>query len=300
MIVDGHLHVFRAASTDYPRPVDELAPADREAPVEDLLALMDDAGVDRAVLVPLGPEDRYVAECLAAHPDRFAAIGVADADTTGRTPGTDPVRALRERVEKAGLSGLRMNWLGEPGHPVTDSPAWPVLADMADRGLILWFYAPPDQLPLLDAALTALPDLPVVLNHLGFCPPVPDDAATSWELVVDEHRRPRIPTALPPPTLPSVLAVARHPRVRVHFSGQYAFSRAPYPYADLEPLARALYDAYGADRLMWASDYPWTRDVPGYRRLLDLPARQMPWLTGAERDAVLGGTAARLFAAAWT
>ena len=299
VIVDGHLHVFRPASGEYPRPVDDLAPAGRAAPVEDLMGLMDDAGVDRAVLVPLGSEDRYVAECHAAYPDRFAAIGLADADTTGRTPGTDPVRALRERVGGAGLSGLRMNWLGDPGKPVTASPAWPVLAAMAERGLIVWFYAPPSQLPLLDEALTELPGLPVVLNHLGFCPPAPDDAATSWELIVDEHRRPRIPTALPPATLPGVLALARHPHVRVHFSGQYAFSGAGYPYADLEPLARPLYDAYGADRLMWASDYPWTRDVPGYRRLLELPGRHMPWLTAAERDAVLGGTALRLFAGAW-
>lgn len=292
MIIDAHLHVFKSATRDYPRPVDELAPGEREAPVEDLLRVMDGAGVDRAVLVPLGPEDRYVAECRAAYPERFVGIGVADDDVTGRTPGVDPVRTLDRRVSTAGLSGLRMNRLGEPGAPVTESPAWPVLRHLAEHGLVVWFYAPPDQLPLLDQALTALPGLRVVLNHLGFCPPA---SGTGWRLEVDEHQRPRIRTELPPPTLPAVLDLARHLELRVHFSGQYAFSREDHPYSDLDGVARALYDAYGAHRLMWASDYPWTRDVPGYARLRELPERQMPWLTEAERAAVLGGTAQELF-----
>lgn len=294
MIIDAHLHVFAPATSDYPRPVDALAPAGRQAPVEDLLAVMDAAGVDRAVLVPLGPEDRYVAECRAAHPDRFAAIGVADHDVTGRTPGIDPVRALRRRTAASGIRGLRMNRLGDPAAPITESPAWPVLRHLADNGLLVWFYAPPDQLPLLDLALTALPDLRVVLNHLGFCPPA---SGSGWDLAVDEHRRPHITTELPPPTLPAVLALARHPNLHVHFSGQYAFSQAGFPYPDLAPIGRALYDAYGAGRLLWASDYPWTRDVPGYARLTGLPRIHLPGLRPGEYDAILGGTAHRLL---WT
>lgn len=292
MIIDAHLHVFKPATSDYPRAVDNLVPADREAPVEDLLAVMAGAGVDRAVLVPLGPEDRYVAECRAAYPDRFVSIGVADDDVTGRTPGVAPLDALDRRATAAGFSGLRMNWLGDPATPVTESPAWPTLRYLAEHGLVVWFYAPPDQLPLLDQALTALPDLRVVLNHLGFCPPA---SGSGWELAVDAHRRPRIATELPPPTLPDVLALARHPGVRVHFSGQYAFTAQDFPYTDLAPIGQALYAAFGADRLMWASDYPWVRDVPGYARLPHIPEAHLPGLTRAELDAVRGGTAERLF-----
>lgn len=298
MIVDGHLHVFRPATADYPRPVDDLAPAGREAPVEDLLRVMDGAGVDRAVLVPLGPQDRYVAECRSAHPDRFAAIGVADDALLGGVPGTNPVDALDRRVAAGGLSGFRVNHLGTPGRPVTSAPLWPVLQRMAATGLVLWCYVPPAQLPLLDDALRALPGLRVVLNHLGFCPPA-GASGTSWDLVVDAHGRPRIPAGIPPPTLPDVLRLARHPGVHVHFSGQYAVSRTEFPYTDLDPLAHALYDAYGAGRMLWASDYPWTRDVPGYDRLPELVDRQLPWLTGAERADVLGGSAGRLFTDVW-
>lgn len=290
MIVDAHLHVFAAHSSRYPRPVDELAPADRTAPVEDLLSVMDPAGVERAVLVPLGPQDDYVAECRRARPDRFVSVGVADAATTGRLPGTDPVAALRQRIAVAGFAALRMDWLGEPGRPVMESPAYPVLRELERSGSVLWFYAPPPQLPLLAETLRLLPDLQVVLNHLGFCP----EAMTA-----DALRRPHIETPIPPPTLPGVLALARHPGVRVLFSGQYAFSRREYPYADLDPLVAELFGAYGADRLMWASDYPWTRDAPGYAALPALVDHQLPGLSVAEHTAVLGGTALNLFADIW-
>jgi predicted TIM-barrel fold metal-dependent hydrolase len=270
--------------------VDALAPAGRAAPVTDLLSVMAAAGVDRAVLVPLGPEDDYVAECRRATPGSFVSAGVADAATTGRRLGTDPVAALRKRIRAANFAALRMNWLGEPGRPVTDSPAFAVLEELARTGLVLWFYAPPRQLPLLTEALRILPGLRVVLNHLGFCP----DGMT-----VDVANRPRIETVIPPRTLPAVLALARYPQVRVLLSGQYAFSSEEYPYPDLDPLVAEVFGAYGADRLMWASDYPWTRDVPGYASLLSLPDHHLPGLSAAEREAILGGTAMNLFADFW-
>jgi L-fuconolactonase len=290
MIVDAHLHVFVPHSRRHPRQVDALAPAERAAPVTELLPVMEVAGVDRAVLVPLGPEDDYVAECRRAMPGTFVSIGVADAATTGRLPGTDPVAALRKRVTAANFAALRMNWLGEPGTPVTDSPAFGVLEELARTGLVLWFYAPPHQLPLLAEALRALPGLRVVLNHLGFCPE---------GMTVDALNRPRVETLIPPQTLPAVLALARYPEVRVLLSGQYAFSSGEYPYPDLDPLIADVFGAYGAERLMWASDYPWTRDVPGYASLLRLPDHHLPGLSAADRDAILGGTAMNLFADFW-
>jgi predicted TIM-barrel fold metal-dependent hydrolase len=75
-IIDAHAHVFRPA-TVFPRGVDELAPAERDAPVEDLLQLMVGSGVEAAVLVPLDAHDDYVAQVLAEYPETFAAIAVA-------------------------------------------------------------------------------------------------------------------------------------------------------------------------------------------------------------------------------
>lgn len=92
-----------------------------------------------------------------------------------------------------------------------------------------------------------------------------------------------------------MVKLARHPNVYVHMSGQYAFSRTSYPYADLRPVVERVYNAFGADRMMWASDYPFIESEPGYAETLALVDHQLPAITAAERLAIRGGTAARLF-----
>jgi L-fuconolactonase len=290
MIIDGHVHVFLPDSESYPRTVDALAPRERTAPVELLISTMDENGVDGAVLVPLGPEDTYVAQCVAAHPGRFVGICVADDEVTGRVEGSDPEGALAKRVEAGGFKGLRMNWLGDPGRPIAASPAYATLRWLAAHELVLWFYGPTPQLALLAETVERFPELPVVLNHLGFCP----DA-----IAVDAHARPRIDMAIPPPTLPTVIELARWPHVYVMLSGLYGFSHAEYPYLDLRGMVTSFYKAFGAERMLWASDFPWILEFPGYENLQALVGHHLPDLGARELEAVRGGSAMNIFKGAW-
>lgn len=282
--VDGHAHVFRPAGVS-PRGTDRLAPAERDAPVEDLLALMDSARIAAAVLVPLDGHDEYVAEVLERHPGRFAALAVATPAQLG-TGGTDPVQAFLTRRQRWPFGALRTSWLGEPGRPIADSPALPVLRLLAEEGLPLWSYLPPGQLRLLEELVTVLPDLRVVLNHLGFCP---------HDMWVDEHRRPRFADPFTETLLQRLLRLADAECVHVLVSGQYALSAQPPPYADLFQVTRRLAASYGADRLLWGSDHPWPSDVPGYAGLPGLVNTALPGLTAQELDRVLGGTVRTLF-----
>lgn len=282
--VDGHLHVFRPA-TVYPRGIDELVPADRDAPVEDFVERMKDADVEAAVLVPLDGHDDYVAQVLTEHPARFAAIAVGT-PTELHAGGGSGIAALRSRRERFGFHGMRTQWLGEPGRPVTDSAAMPVLRYLAEEGLLLWTYLTPDQLPLLHGVVRELPGLRVVLNHLGFCP---------HDMWVDEHGRPRFDDPFPPHVVDQVLRLSESPGVHLMVSGQYALSKQDPPYADLFVVTRRLAAAYGPQRMMWASDYPWIRDVPGYRALLDVVPAALPHLDDEALAWVLGGTARSLF-----
>jgi len=265
--------------------VDQLAPAARDAPVEDLLELMADSGVDAAVLVPLDARDDYVAQVLGEYPKTFAAIAVATSSEL-QVGGDHGVESLRARQDRFGFHGLRTQWLGEPGHPVTDSPALPILRYLAEQGLLLWTYLPPDQLPLLPEVVRELPELRVVLNHLGFCP---------HDMWVDEHRRPRFDDPFPESTVQQVLRLSEAGSVHLMVSGQYALSTQEPPYPDLFQLTRQFAESYGSQRLLWASDYPWTRDVPGYRALLDVVPAALPDLDADGLDWVLGGTALTLF-----
>ena len=85
-IIDAHSHVFRPASV-YQRNVDQLAPADRDAPVEDLLAHMAGGGVAAAVLVPLDAQTTMPPGARPV-PETFGgvAVGAPTEVRTGRHP----------------------------------------------------------------------------------------------------------------------------------------------------------------------------------------------------------------------
>jgi len=76
-------------------------------------------------------------------------------------------------------------------------------------------------------------------------------------------------------------------------AGQYAFSKQPYPYPDLADWHRRLLQTFGADRLMWASDFPWILSDPGYGPLTRVVDALLPDLTARERADIMGGTAKR-------
>jgi predicted TIM-barrel fold metal-dependent hydrolase len=282
--IDAHLHVFEAVSDEFPRDVFEpLTPPERSAPAEALLREMEQAGVDHAVVVAVSPHDEYLKHVLSTYPTRFAGVAVADPDSS------NPVDDLRRRVETVGIQGLRLFSLGDPAADPESQRSFPLLAAMADLGVKLWFYAEVEQVRLLDRSLELLPGLVVVVNHLGFCPSI-------WnEMRVDDHGRPRFDVSLPPDSLETVLSLARHPNVFVHMSGQYAFTQTPYPYLDLVPVVDRVHLAFGAQRMMWASDYPWIDSEPGYSEMLALVDHHLPEIDPDERRAIRGGTAAGLF-----
>jgi len=284
-VVDGHLHLFKALSDTYPRAVFEgMTPPEREESAERLLEAMDTAGVDRAVYCALSEHDHHLAEVLAQHPGKFAGVSVYD------FTDPHPLATLQRRID-AGIEGVRFYGLeGEAGADPESLAVFPALAAMRDAGMKVWFYGPADQIALLDGCLDLLPGLRVVLNHLGFLPNM------HLELMVDDYGRPRFDMPLPPPGLEVVEALAaKHSSVHVHFSGHYAFSGAPYPYRDLQETTDRIYAAFGADRMLMASDWPWIREEPGYPETLGVIDQLLGNISSAEREMIRGGTAMSLF-----
>lgn len=108
----------------------------------------------------------------------------------------------------------------------------------------------------------------------------------------------------------ALLDLARYPQVYVKVSALFRSSGEPPPFRDLEPRVADLLTAFGASRLMWGSDFPFV--LPGgfplgegvtstaaamtYGDATAMPSQwAIPQLDDAALDALMGGTAAKLF-----
>jgi L-fuconolactonase len=271
VIVDTHVHVVAADKERYPlRPTGVSLDWFRDVPVtvEDFLELMTAAGVDRAVLVqPMsayGFDNRYVIDSAQTHSERLASVVIIDT-------AHDPARRLRAMASE-GVSGVRLFAIGNPTLSRLDDPgALGLCEEAAELGLRVVVTILSDQLPELRAILERFPEVPIVLDHCGF----PDlsggrpyaKAADLFELA----------------TLPNLyLKASCHLLEQAQATG------------DPRDLVDQLATAFGAEHLLWGSDYPQTHDRP-YAALLELGRAACSRLTPADQRGFLGENALRLW-----
>src|ERR1041384_8622606 len=108
MIVDAQAHLWKAESPDGKWVPGRKPQLPEPFTIEKLVPLMDEAGVERAVIVPPSwPGDRndYGLEAVNRYPHRFAVMG--------RVPLQNPqsVALLPKWKEKPGMKGVRGTFL---------------------------------------------------------------------------------------------------------------------------------------------------------------------------------------------
>jgi predicted TIM-barrel fold metal-dependent hydrolase len=86
--------------------------------------------------------------------------------------------------------------------------------------------------------------------------------------------------------LPELIALAKYPNVAVKASGAPAYSSEPYPYSNIHPYIRQMYDAFGPDRMFWGTDI--TRMPCSYRQCVTMFTEEMLWLKGRDLELVMG------------
>jgi L-fuconolactonase len=267
-IIDAHLHVWQMPSDRYPwRPLRNMRPA-APAPVEALLETMPANGVAKAVIVQpsnYGYDHHYVRDCLATNPGRFGAVALLDFQAP------DAAFRLRDLVQQ-GFKGMRLFLYNEPSLHWVDSTATDrVLDAAAASGAIICSFGHWDMLAPLAALARRHPDVPFVLDHLGH------------------------PDVNKPESWPVVLRMAELPNVHIKISDFPTLSRQGYPYLDLFPFVRQVHAAFGAQRMMWASNWPNVLAKAEYAPVLRLVEQALPDLPEADSESIMGGTAARLW-----
>ena len=268
LIVDTHLHCF--AGADDPRfPYHERAPyRPREAATpEHLLACMDAAGVDYAIVVhpePYQDDHRYLEHCLTVGKSRLKGTCLVFADRPGsvaRLPG------LAERLD---VVTVRIHAYAPDRLPPFGSAELRHLWSEATRlGLAVQLHFEPRYAVGFEPLIKEFSDTTVIIDHLGR-PMQGTPAEHAVVLRWGELKN-------------TIMKISAIPDQR------------SYPHRDVRPIIRSLSEAYGADRMIYGGGFGAGATGASYRRARESARSYIDHLSVADRQKILGGTAARLF-----
>jgi predicted TIM-barrel fold metal-dependent hydrolase len=216
---------------------------------EQLLAEMEAAGVDRAILVPpQAAENAYGVEAADRHPARFRVMPVIEP----RLP------EVSETVDQLALApavvGYRVVFHTEEQVADLEGGKLEVFWKQAERrGMPVAAYAPGLALQMSKVA-ERHPGLRMLIDHLGL------PLRVRGKQLIGE--------------LKPVLALARFPNVVVKASGLPTNSELDFPFLDLRGPVSALIDAFGHERVFWGSDL--SRLGCSYREAVEMMREVVP------------------------
>jgi predicted TIM-barrel fold metal-dependent hydrolase len=240
-VIDIHPHVIATDTARYP-----LAPLggtqstwSRERPTTYpmLVAAMDEAGVDKAAIVQAstayGHDNGYVAEAVAAHPERFTGVFSVD------VLAPDAVDRMRHWMAR-GLTGLRLFTTGStmPGQATwfADPRTYPAWEFAGEAGLPVCMQMTPQGFPQLAALMQRFPRVRVILDHLG---------------------RPKVTDGPPYAADRGLFSFADNPNVFLKVTPHITML-ADWGKATPETFFAKLVAEFGAQRIAWGSNFPAT------------------------------------------
>lgn len=273
--IDTHHHFWNLAKVDYPWLSPAAGALYRTFEPAELAPQLKAAGIDRTVLVQSAnnTEDTISMLTQAEDYDWIAAV-------TGWVPLLDPDKTARllERYSRhPKFRGMRHLIHNEP------DPDWIVqdrviegLKVLAGFNVIFELVAVhPLHLKHTPALVERVPGLTIVIDHLAV-PPIRTGQMGDWAA--------------------QMAVAAGFPNVYAKVSGLVtAADRELWTSADLKPYVDFAVEKFGADRLMFGSDWPVCTLAASYdqwwRAINDI-LRQYP---PSAVDAILGGTAQKVY-----
>ncbi|KAL8520221.1 hypothetical protein ACS0TY_010946 [Phlomoides rotata] len=284
-VIDSHLHVWSSpqqAAEKYPYfPGQEPTLMGH---VDFLLQSMGEAGVDGALIVqPINHkfDHSYVTSVLKQHPSKFVGCCLANPaeDGTG-------INQLEDLLSKDGYRAVRFNpYLWPSGEPMTNEVGKAMFAKAGELGAPVGFMCMKGldlHLSEIEELCTEFPSTVVLLDHLGFCKPPQN---------FEEEQ-----------IFSKLLNLSRFPTVYVKLSALFRVSRNPYPYEDLTDALSKIVSSYGANRIMWGSDFPYVVPECGYKEAKEAVCQliQKAELSSSETEWIMGRTVYQLFNSRWS
>ena len=272
MIVDTHVHIVAPDQHRYPR---KLAIGNSDWVIDmsgdKMLELMDEAGIDRAMLVQAHSayeyDNSYVADVAMQHPERFVSVCIVD------PTGPDAAGQLANWVEERGVRGMRLfpaaerdpQWLDDP----RTFPLWDRAAVLEIPICVCLRFR---QLARLRTVIERYPHVRVALDHLG---------------------GPRLDDGPPYESARPLFELVSLPNVYLKFSSVNLYAAAKGKSTPKEFFSRLL-DVFGPRRVMWGSNFPNTYDR-SLKEQLTLALDELSFVPESDREWLFGDTARSLW-----
>jgi L-fuconolactonase len=236
-IIDAQFHE--------PSPPKELAPefgpeVKTLIDVEIAREALDCVGVDKALAFA---SQKYIDACVGRYPERFAGVVVFDHMAEDleeqianyrKTPGNLAGRNLVGNAETAEL------------RPEFNEGKFDRYWAYAEKHNLPLFFSTHGWANVMNVVAERHPNLTMVIDHLGISQsPVSPPRDEPWD------------------KLDGLLGLAKYPNVNVKLCGVPLLSTEGYPYKDTWPYLHQVFDAFGPERILWASDFTRMRWLPG-------------------------------------
>jgi predicted TIM-barrel fold metal-dependent hydrolase len=272
-IIDAQVHVWLPETPDRRWPPGGAARVQLPYALDytKLLKLMDEAGVDRAILVPPsweGERNDHALEAAARYPNRFAVMGRMALD--------QPANAERLRHWKAqpGMLGIRQVFMGKRERAwLSDGTADWFWREAEAAGVPVMLHAA-GLMNEVGAIAEKHPGLTLVLDHFGLSSGIVKEGRTSE-------------------AIEEAAALAKHNNVYVKVSAAPVYSREAYPFRDLDAHIKRLIDAYGPQRCFWGTDLSHAIHNATYRQCVTHFTEALTFLSDQDKELIMGRSLAK-------
>jgi predicted TIM-barrel fold metal-dependent hydrolase len=264
LIVDSQMHMWKANTPDRPwfAPRAQLP---EPMTIERVVPMINEAGVDRVVIVPPtleGLRVDYGQEAARRYPGRFATMGrvnLNDPNEAKRLPGWR---------DQPAVLGVRLNIAAKEAPWLTDGTAdwfWPA----AEKANVPVMFLTNMQNPLFAKIAERHPQLTLIIDHMGISSAALKEGKVA-QAVADSA------------------ALAKYPNVSVKLSSAPLFSKEAYPFRDMTPHIKKLFDVYGPRRSHWGTDVTNSFNKCTYRQRVTHFTEELDFFTEDDKDWVMG------------
>ena len=273
-VIDAHQHFWKIDRGDYFWMDDSVAAIRRDTLPPDLQAIAPPLGVTATVVVQAAAtveETEFLLSLAKQHNWIQGVVGWVDLTlesahetlaTLARDPHFKGIRPMLQDIEDS-------HWILQP--VVIEN-----LKQLAKLGLSMDALITPRHLEIINQLANEIPELPMVIDHCAKPVIAAGNAASD-----DWHKGMR--------------QLAEHPQIYCKLSGLANEYGNGWSADTLSPIAQCVLECFGAERVMWGSDWPVLELVGEYGDWLQAAKIMTQHCSESERQALFSGTASRFY-----